>query len=91
MPGHDAVIAWRQAGETFHLLDIAGRDIPTLRQIISAVRTDAKQVAVHFPTDRLGWTGEPERYKSSCELMVTGDVSVLLHSGPVMLSPMSAF
>jgi len=91
MPSHDAVIAWREEAGTFHLLDIAGRDIPSLAQVVSALKTSAERVAVYFPTDRLGWDGEAERYQGSCELMVTGDPGVILKSEPFMLSPLADF
>jgi len=89
--GDDAVLAWRQADGTFHLLDIAGRNMPTLSQVISAVQTDAGRVVVYFPTDRLAWTGKAERCEGSCELMVTSERDVLFTSGPAMLSPMADF
>lgn len=91
MPGHDAIVAWREEAGTFHLLDIASRNIPSLAQIISAVQTHAGRVAVYFPTDRLGWSGEAGRYEGACELMVTGDTGALFSLGPFMLSPMAEF
>ena len=92
MPGHDAVIAWGEEARTFHLLDIAGRDIPSLAQVISSVQAEAERVAVHFPTDRLNWNGAAaERYQGSCELMVTGDTGAILKSEPFMLSPLAYF
>ncbi|UVC09003.1 GNAT family N-acetyltransferase [Rhizobium sp. TH2] len=91
MPDHDAIVAWREGAGTFHLLDIASRDIPLLAQVIAAVQTRAERAAVYFPTDRLGWTGETGRYEGSCDLMVTGDTDALLNSGPFMLSPLAEF
>lgn len=91
MPGRDAVIAWREEPGTFHLLDIAGRDIPSLAQIVSALKTSAERVAVYFPTDRLDWNGEAKRYQGSCELMVTGDPGAILKSGPFVLPPLADF
>ena len=91
MADHDAVVAWREEAGTFHLLDIAGRDIPSLAQVVSALKPSAERIAVYFSTDRLDWNGEAERYEGSCELMVAGDVSGLLKCGPVMLSPMTDF
>jgi predicted N-acetyltransferase YhbS len=91
MPDHDAIIAWREEAGTFHLLDVASREIPSLGQIISAMHTRAERVAVYVPTDRLGWTGEAGRYEGPCELMVSGDTDALLKSKPFMLSPMADF
>jgi GNAT superfamily N-acetyltransferase len=91
MSDHDAIVAWREEAGTFHLLDIASRDIPLLAQVTSAVQTRADRVAVYVPTDRLGWTGEAERYEGSCDLMVTGDTDALFSSEPFMLSPMAEF
>ncbi|MDB5550903.1 MAG: family N-acetyltransferase [Rhizobium sp.] len=91
MPDHDAIVAWREEAGIFHLLDIASRNIPSLVQIISAVQTQAGGVAVCFPTDRLGWSGEAKRYNGSCDLMVAGDTDALFNSGAFMLSPMAEF
>ena len=91
MPGHDAIVAWREEAGTFHLLDIASRNIPSLVQIVSSVQTHAERAAVYFPTDRLGWTGEAERYEGFCALMISGEMDALFNSGPFMLSPMADF
>ncbi|CAN7588109.1 GNAT family N-acetyltransferase [Rhizobium sp. LjRoot254] len=91
MPDHDAIIAWREEAGTFHLLDIASREIPLLAQVIAAVQTRAERAAVYVPTDRLGWTGETGRYEGSCDLMVTGDTDALFKLEPFMLSPLAEF
>ena len=91
MPERNVIVAWRVEGATIHLLDIVGKTIPPTGEIIAALGTDAVDLVVRFPHDRLDWTGEPARYDGACALMIKGDPGIPPDLGPIMLSPMAEF
>lgn len=86
----DAVVAWKEDGRTVQLLDIAGRTIPPLGDIVAALGVMPDRVEVCFPPDRLGWQGTPEVYASDTSLMIRG-VPADDFADQVMLSPMAEF
>jgi GNAT superfamily N-acetyltransferase len=87
----EAIVAWKPHGaETLTLLDIVAEEIPTMAEILAAIRSSATRIEAHFPVDKLDWQGTKARYRASCELMVTDHVQELLPR-QVMLSPMAEF
>ncbi len=86
----DAVAAWNEDGRTVELLDIAGRTIPSLGNILAALGVTPDRVEVCFPPDKLGWQGMPEVHASGTSLMIRGLPAESLVD-PVMLSPMAEF
>ncbi|WP_438750680.1 GNAT family N-acetyltransferase [Pararhizobium sp. O133] len=86
----DAVAAWKEDGGTVKLLDIAGRTIPPLSDILAALNVTPDRIEVCFPPDRLDWQGTPEVYSSGTSLMIRG-LPADAFNGPVMLSPMAEF
>ncbi len=91
LPALNAVITWKMTvGNTFQLLDIAARRIPSLVEITTALGLSAEGIAVLFPPDRLDWKGEPHPYEGSCALMVKG-FEPSTFPQPAMLSPMADF
>lgn len=87
---HEVIVAWKAEGTTFQLLDIAGKTIPSLAAILSALDQRPDRIEVCFPPDKLGWQGTPEPFVSDISLMVRGEAVDRL-STPVMLSPMAEF
>ncbi|WP_428427109.1 GNAT family N-acetyltransferase [Pararhizobium sp.] len=85
----DVVVAWKSDEASFQLLDIAGKTIPPLSAILSALDQRPDHVEVCFPSDRLDWPDTPATFESDISLMVRGSAAGL--SGPVMLSPMAEF
>jgi len=90
MEDWEAVVAWTSEGTMFELLDIAGKSIPPLSAILSALDQQPSHVEVCFPPGKLGWQATPEPSPFDISLMVRGDGATPL-SGPVMLSPMAEF
>ena len=87
----DAVIAWRMGGDgAFHLLDVVGRTIPSLAEILGALEVQAHTVVCYFPTDNLNWQGASVIDENRLPFMVRGDLS-LLPSEPFALTPMADF
>ncbi|HTO31166.1 MAG TPA: GNAT family N-acetyltransferase [Pararhizobium sp.] len=86
----DVVAVWKENGKTVQLLDIVGRAIPSLADILAALRLTPDRVEVCFPRDRLGWQGIPEMYPSGTSLMVRG-AAIEAFGNHVMLSPMAEF
>ncbi|KQS87773.1 MULTISPECIES: GNAT family N-acetyltransferase [unclassified Rhizobium] len=86
----DAVAAWKEDAGTVQLLDIAGRAIPLLGDILAALGVTHEDVEVCFPPDKLGWQGMPEVHASGTSLMIRGLPAESLVD-PVMLSPMAEF
>lgn len=88
---HDAVVAWQTDGDgRFALLDIAGRDIPGLADILASLRVTPSGVAVHFTPDRLGWAGEAVAEDGAPVLMLR-PADGRRPDGPFKLPPMAAF
>ena len=87
---HEVIVAWKAEGASFQLLDIAGKTIPSLANILSALDQRPDRIEVCFPPDKLGWKGTSEPFVSDISLMVRGEAADLL-SNPVMLSPMAEF
>jgi predicted N-acetyltransferase YhbS len=91
LPGLEALVAWKVEDGALQLLDLVAGQMPGLGAIVSALGIDASEVQVLFPPDRLGWTGAPQPFRGSCDLMVrTGGVPPA-PSAPFMLSPMADF
>lgn len=86
----DAVTAWKEDGRTVQLLDVVGRTIPSLGDILAALGVTPGRVEVCFPPDKLGWQGMPEVHASGTSLMIRGLPAESLVD-PVMLSPMAEF
>lgn len=91
LPALNAVVAWKMTeGNTFQLLDIAARHIPSLVEITTALGLPPERIAVLFPPDRLDWKGEPHPYEGSCALMIKG-LEPSTFPQAAMLSPMADF
>ncbi len=86
----DAVAAWKEERRTVELLDIAGRMIPSLGDILAALGVTPDRVEVCFPPDRLDWQGMTEICASGTSLMVRRLPADSLVD-PAMLSPMAEF
>ena len=91
MVNADAVIAWRDDGEIPALLDVVGRDMPSVSQIADALGISEGMLDVCFPIDRLPWQAEPQTYEGACVLMARGDWPALFDGRLFMLSPMAEF
>jgi hypothetical protein len=89
--GPDAVVAWKQEGDTFRILDVAANRMPALGEVTGALGTSARHVEVLFPTDRLDWQGEAVAYQGSCDLMIRPRAGNPVPSVPFMLAPMADF
>lgn len=87
---HDAIVAWKAEATSFQLLDVAGKAMPPLSAILSALAQNPDSVEVCFSPDKLGWQGTAEPFVSDISLMVRGNSAERL-SAPVMLSPMAEF
>jgi GNAT superfamily N-acetyltransferase len=84
-------IAWRQTEDgTFDLLDVVGKIIPALAKILAALDQQAPRIHVHFPTDRLDWSGEPLRDEGPLVLMMRC-APRLIPDTPFCLSPLAEF
>lgn len=70
------------------VVDVAAAGMPGLDEILAAFDDPPEQVEVHFPPDRLGWTGIPTPARSTTALMVRGDLEPL---GPFMLPDTASF
>ncbi|HBF31929.1 GNAT family N-acetyltransferase [Rhizobium sp.] len=91
IPKLNAVIAWKLTEDAgLMLLDIAAPQIPPLSAILSCLNVPAGRVEVCFPTDRLGWEGQPVAYDGACSLMSSGMAHETIME-PFMLSPMAEF
>jgi len=86
----EAVVAWKDDGASFQILDVVGKSIPSLSAILGVFDQCPDRVEVCFPPDKLGWLGTPEPFPSDIHLMIRGKATDGL-SGPVMLSPMAEF
>jgi GNAT superfamily N-acetyltransferase len=86
----EAVVAWKRDESSFQLLDIAGKSIPSLSAILSALDQRSDHVEVCFPPDRLEWQGTAENFETDISLMIRGSAADSFF-GPVMLSPMAEF
>lgn len=91
LPEYRTVVAWRtsEAG-AFELLDIAGPEIPPLDAVLGALDLRPEQVIVHFPPDRLGWDGQPEREDGDLVFMMRCPAATI-PTEPFCLSPMAEF
>ncbi|MBL0371580.1 GNAT family N-acetyltransferase [Rhizobium sp. KVB221] len=93
LPDLDAIAAWRvdEAG-VLHLLDIVADEMPSLDEIVGGLGIVADCIVVHFPPDRLGWSGYavgPAGWP--CDLMLRAPAFTALPAGFVALSPMAEF
>jgi GNAT superfamily N-acetyltransferase len=91
IPKLNAIIAWKPSQNAgLMLLDIVAPAMPPLSAILSYLNVPVKRVEVCFPTDLLGWAGQPVAYEGTCSLMVSGIAHGTL-TQPIMLSPMAEF
>jgi predicted N-acetyltransferase YhbS len=89
--GPDAVVAWKQEGDTLSILDIVAMRMPALGDVLSALGTGADHVEVMFPVDQLGWQGEAVPFQGSCDLMIRVRGGNPAPLAPFMLAPMADF
>jgi GNAT superfamily N-acetyltransferase len=87
---YQAIVAWKAEDACFQLLDVAGKSVPPLCAILSALDLRPHRVEVCFPPDKLAWLGSPEPFAPDVRLMVRGSAAHRL-PGPAMLSPMAEF
>jgi GNAT superfamily N-acetyltransferase len=89
-PCHCITASRPSASGGLALIDVVGDTIPPLASILAAIAPAAKQVAVHFPPDRLDWQGQAVPDDSGMALMMWSRDG--RHPGaPVQLSPMADF
>jgi GNAT superfamily N-acetyltransferase len=89
--GDDQIVAaWKLEENCLKLLDVVGRDMPTLASIIADLGIEPDRVEVYFPTDRLDWEGDARLLGGSTVLMMRGGKANEM-SAPVILSPMAEF
>lgn len=91
LPDVDVVVAWAEVDGRFRLLDVVGRRIPNLAEIVAAIGIEMEEVEVMFPPDRLGLQHVPMRGPRLDYLMVKGALLDVLKDRQVMLSPMADF
>ena len=70
------------------IVDIAARTIPTMAEIVDALRAGTRRVRTLFPPDRLSWDGVPTRDDTG--LMIRGPVPAAMRR-PFMLPPTTSF
>jgi GNAT superfamily N-acetyltransferase len=59
---HDAIVAFKDIDTQFKLLDIVAARIPSLAEIVGALRINASEITVCFPPDRIAWhEARPQR------------------------------
>lgn len=87
----DAIVAWKDEGETLRLLDVVAQEMPGLSAIAGAMGSSAGMVEVLFPPDRLDWEGEAVPYQGSCDLMVRAGRANPVPRRPFMLAPVMDF
>ena len=89
LDAHQAVVVTLQRpGGVLAIVDVAAARMPSLAQIVSALGTSPGQVEIHFPPDRLGWTGTAVPAPVATSLMVRGALPPV---GPFMLPQTAAF
>ena len=89
LPAHDAVVVTRQMqDDTFCLVDIVAAEMPELAQILASLDVQPRRVEVHFPSDRLAWSGSAALAETRTILMVRGNAGPL---PPFMLPETAGF
>lgn len=91
LPALDAIVAWKQEGEIFRLLDVVTWEMPSLAALAGALGPKADMIEVLFPTDRLDWEGEAVPYHGFCDLMVRVGTANPVPALPFMLAPTADF
>ena len=89
LPAHDAVVVTRQKqDDTFCLVDVVAAEMPELAQVLASLDVRPRRVEVHFPSDRLAWSGTATLAETPTVLMARGDAGPL---PPFMLPETAAF
>lgn len=88
--GDETVIAWTFDGATFWLLDVAGKAMPSLATILSALEVEPDRIEICFSPDRLDCDVSMEPYEGYTMLMARGKAANDI-AGPILLSPMAEF
>ena len=84
----DALIVHEHEEDALAIVDIVARAIPSMAQIVGALRSQASRVRTLFPPDRLAWHGVPE--PDDTGLMIRGAVPAAMRR-PFMLPPTTSF
>lgn len=91
LTGDQTVIAWRMTPDhTFQLLDVVGRTIPTLAEILDGLDLAPTSVESFIPPDRLSFPADPVLDTGPLVFMMRAADS-LRSGGPFCLSPMAEF
>lgn len=89
LPHHDAVVVTAgQPNGTLCIIDVAASKMPDIREVLTGLGAVPTQLEVHFPPDRLGWTGVAVPAETEAMLMVRGDPGQL---DPFMFPETAAF
>lgn len=91
LAGLDAIVAWKDEGETLRLLDVVAEEMPSLPALVAGLGSKAEMLEVLFPTDRLDWEGEAVLYRGYCDLMVRAGMASPVPDRPFMLAPSMDF
>lgn len=87
----DAVAAWRMSeGDEFELLDVAGKEMPSLADMLASLGVAPRRIVVHFSPDRLAWEGAAVPNDSEMVLMMRSKARFAPES-PFALPPMAEF
>lgn len=84
------VISDTRDSGTFRLLDIVAKEMPPLAAILGALGLQPERVEICFPTDKLGYVGDPLPAGKKTKLMARGPF-VDGDRRPFMLPPTAAF
>lgn len=89
-PVLEAVIAWRQTGDTLEILDIVARKIPDLEAILREIGLPARRIDIDFVPDRLSAEFEASPDNNELVLMMRGP-ETLRPDGPIRLPELAQF
>jgi predicted N-acetyltransferase YhbS len=86
----DCIVAWKQDGTEFRLLDIVSTQQQDIGMMVASLAPDARTMTVCFPPDRLNAKLTAQPYNGYCALMVR-DGGRHAFDRPLILSPMAEF
>ena len=84
----DALLIYEMDDKELVVVDIVARTIPTMGEIVGALRAGRRRIRTLFPPDRLSWDAVPERDETG--LMIRGRVPPAMRR-PFMLPPTTSF
>lgn len=85
---HTVVVTAKRSDGVLCIVDVAASAIPTLEEVVAVFGERPERVEIHFPPDRLAWTGTAMPAQTSTFLMVRGDLESV---GPFMIPETASF